>query len=678
MRSLTACLFCVLLISVDTASAQNDNASTPAGAALSTIFSPTRAPQRKTMGLLQRSFLDLADQGDAELEVAIVVDGTDSMATELAGVRSSIHQMLADLKRYRQSEVRAALVIYRDTGSPSGECVVPLSRFTANEQEIAKAVESLVPESGAPFFHELSDVGIHTALTQLPWTEDPRVQRWILMFGDAPPYAEGFQDPKHPTARRRYATELLVALAARKNVRINSVLCTSSENVVEPYDKAVDETRDFMNRLASGTDGLMLDLSYPEIRTALIDADRQPEIALAKIEPIAAIDLAAARRAEAAPANAMTTVSLAILPHAPFSNMTFDPRSEAVQVSTALRHRFSQLPGVRVVSPVDIERQLRRVRADGIDGENMLRGLAARLGVDYVVWGRVEPNTPVVHTAAYRRRDGERVVEVSFGGDRGQLTSALLTAVSKEAGAGDEAWSGLSKRIASLSLESGIDQPLAADEATSRELLAALEALERALAAPAGEEASVQLLKQADASIRAAIAAEPRNALGHWLSANVAYNQAARLFQNGEVEAAEARMREMKSSLRRAVRERDSVKLPSLVTEIEADHALLVARDASEAIEKYKQLTSLDSPPASQLRAHWMLAGIYAGDWGVAESATDPALARDHVIQILANWPESPEATLLKQWLRWDESTEQTDFNYLPQINVTLSQTTET
>ncbi len=61
---------------------------TPAGAALSTIFSPAKAPQQKTMGLLQRSFLDLADQGDAELELAIVVDGTDSMAADMSGVRN--------------------------------------------------------------------------------------------------------------------------------------------------------------------------------------------------------------------------------------------------------------------------------------------------------------------------------------------------------------------------------------------------------------------------------------------------------------------------------------------------------------------------------------------------------------------------------------------------------------
>ncbi len=650
---------------------------TPAGAALSTLFSPTKAPPRKTMGLLQRSFLDLADQGDAELEVAIVVDGTDSMATELAGVRSSIHQMLDDLRRYRQNDVRAALVIYRDAASPSGECSIPLARFTSDEQEIAKAVESLVPESGAPFFHELPDLGLHTALTQLPWTEDPRVQHWIMLFGDAPPYAEGFADTAHPSAHRRYGTELLVALATQKNIRVNCILCTSSRDVVEPYDKAIDETRGFMNTLASNTDGLMLDLSYPEIRTALIDAGKQPEVGLAQIEPITAIDLAAAQRIDGTQVAMTKPVSLAILPHSPLSSMTFNPQSEAVQVSTALRHRFSQLPGVRLVSPLDIERQLRRLRSDGIPVDQSLRGLAGRLGVDYVVWGSVEPNSARVQTAAYRRSDGSRIVEISFDGDRGKLVNVLLTAASKELGAGDEAFSTLSSRMKSLSLDNTLNQPLANDVSTSREILAAMEALEQSLALEAGDTASVALLEQANTSLKAALTADGKNALAHWLAANVAYNQATRLFKLGQKEAAETLMREMKSSLRRAIRERSDVDVPSFVTEIEADYALLVDRNTAKAIEKYKELTSEDMPLQSQLRGHWMLAGIYAGDWSVGDSVTDPKLARQHIVQILANWPDSPEATLLKQWLRWNDSLEQTEFNYLPRMNAELADVTE-
>lgn len=648
----------------------------PVASALTTMFSPARAPKRKTMGLLQRSFLDLASGAEREMELAIVVDGTDSMSTELAGVRQSITKMLDDLRRHRDSEVRAALVVYRDAGAPSGEVTIPLKRFTADEATIEQAVQQLRPESGAPFFHELADVGLHAALTELPWSDDPQVTRWVLVFGDAPPYAESFQDAAHPAARRRYATELLVAIAARKNIRINSVLCTSSENVSHAYQRAVDQTRGFLNELASGTDGLMLDLSYPEIRSAVLEAARQPEVQYAKIAPITGTELTAAQRIDPAEGSAVAEVRVAVVPHQPLTQTTFDPRREAVQVSTALRHRLGQLPGVRLASPVDIQRQLRRLRADGISEEQAIRGLAGRLGVDYVVWGQAEPSSPRVQTAAYRRSDGEKVVQVEFAGDHGRLANVLLTAASQ--GSSDEALSELIERMRNNSLEEVMQQPLASEPATSRELLAALESLEQALAYPAGSEESVQLLRSAEDSSRAAIGSEPRNALGHWLAANVAFNQAAAHYQAGRVAEAKEAMRQMQSSLRRALRERRGVESPSLITEIEGDYALLVEHDTAQAIERYKQLTARDQPLSSQLRGHWMLAGIYAGDWGVSEGTIDLQAARDHVIEILANWPESPEAEMLRSWLRWNESTEQTEFNYLPKRHVDLSNMTQT
>ncbi|MDA0658273.1 MAG: hypothetical protein O2931_03735 [Planctomycetota bacterium] len=60
-------------------------ARSPVQNALETIFSPQRAPAKKTMGLLQRSFLDLADAAQPKLQIAFVIDGTTSMGESLAG-----------------------------------------------------------------------------------------------------------------------------------------------------------------------------------------------------------------------------------------------------------------------------------------------------------------------------------------------------------------------------------------------------------------------------------------------------------------------------------------------------------------------------------------------------------------------------------------------------------------
>ena len=87
-------------------------------AALRAIFSPRRSPAHRTMGLSQRTFLDLVEESKPKLEIALVIDGTESMDAALAGVRDSLAQMMGDLELYKQNEVSYQVVVYRDSGSP--------------------------------------------------------------------------------------------------------------------------------------------------------------------------------------------------------------------------------------------------------------------------------------------------------------------------------------------------------------------------------------------------------------------------------------------------------------------------------------------------------------------------------------------------------------------------------
>ena len=222
-----------------------------------------------------------------------------------------------------------------------------------------------------------------------------------------------------------------------------------------------------------------------------------------------------------------------------------------------------------------------------------------------------------------------------------------------------------------------MNEPLANDVDTSSELLAAMEALQQSLALTVGDDDSAALLEQARLSGESAINAEPRNSLGHWLLANVAFNQAAAAYKQGDSETARQQMLKMKSSLRRAIRERREIESASLIAEIEADSELLVNADYKAAIEQYQNLLAPEQPLASQLRGHWMLAGIYAGDWGVEKEFVDTKKTREHILQILANWPESPEAALLKRWLQWDEEAEKTRYNHLPKMHLDLSKYTD-
>jgi hypothetical protein len=127
----------------------------------------------------------------------------------------------------------------------------------------------------------------------------------------------------------------------------------------------------------------------------------------------------------------------------------------------------------------------------------------------------------------------------------------------------------------------------------------------------------------------------------------------------------------MVESLRRAFRERDNAQVDLLKLEILADHSLLVKRDFGEAIQLYERLATApnDATLHTALRAHWMLAGIYSGDWGVDANLVNPQKARQHLITVLAHWPDSAEAAFIKTNLRWSDEKGGNQFESFPRQN---------
>lgn len=621
------------------------------------------------MGLLQRSFVEVAQQTEENLEIALVIDGTDSMADEIEGVKQSIHLMMEDLRRGRNGKVRVALVVYRDSGSPSGAIEILQDRFTDDLESITHSLQRLSPASGAPFFHELPDVGIHAALDQLPWSTDGRTTQWVFLFGDAPPYAENFVSAEVPSARRVYATDLLIALATRKQIQIHCVLCTSSSDLDAIYRQALPETRQFMNALSSGTGGLMLDLSYPDIRESITQAGLQPRFQYQQIEPITQDDLVAARIAEAAAngeADPVTAeVRIAILPHLPIREVSFDARNPAVQVAAGLRHKLESLPRVRVASPYDVKRQMDRLKAGGLSESLLIRELAARLGVDYVVWGTLDQaGTPIV-SSVFERRSGELVAKVSHAGEVTQLASVILDSPTDDKRFGSLKNS--QRLVPAESIAQQLQKPLAKDEATTRELLTALESLQQVVGLLADDPQSEPLLATAQASAQAALVSEPDNGLAYWLLANVHFNRGSRALASGNSEGAQVAMAEMKRELSRAFRFVKTIDSLSLANEIMSDHCFLVDRNLPLAIKRYEALSANPSvSPSVRRRAHWVLTGIYCGDWDVGQDFVNPQAARKHAIAILANWETSPEANLLRKWLGWDPETNRTEHPHLP------------
>jgi tetratricopeptide (TPR) repeat protein len=661
------------------------------GPALKTLFNPRAAPTQKSMGLLQRSFLDLVEESRPELQIALVIDGTDSMSGQLESVRQSLTAMMNDLELYRENNIRYQLVVYRDAGAPSGEVEMPLQMtnngFTSDRAAVADAIGKVKAESGAPYFPELVDVGLHEALTQLDWATDDDTSRWILLFGDAPPFDESFDEPENK-ARRRFGSGALVSLAAEQGVRISCVLCTSDAEDREAHDKLLDQTRKFMNTMSSKTGGLMLDLSYDDIRAAVRRAAPHQVMDYEKIGAIRAEEVEDARRqldAENLPLAAKRRLRVAILPHLPLDQMSFDPHDEAVQLATELRIRFRALPGVEFKDPATIKDRFRRVSAQGVQGEALLQMLATALNVDYVIWGTLSRTGGAVEatTGIYDQATGRRLARTSTATNptvkTDQLGSVLAGNLVKSHAtiASDQRLKSIFASLAAdPALSDALVLPVSLGGARSS-LLEGMESLEQSLAMPAGAPDGAAMLEAAATKLQQAVDADAENPLARFLLANALFNQARARQQAGDVEGARKTMGNFAKHLREAYRLRDNRRGDAaLRTEIEGDYALLVRGNAEEAIKLYRQLLAADQgvDADASRRGYWMLAGIYAGDWGVDARFIDREEARDCMIKILAIWPDSSEAEFIRRALRWDDATGGTRFPHYPQENRPLAE----
>jgi hypothetical protein len=673
------------------------SAAEPATAmALRSIFNPQRAPANKTMGLTQRSFIDLLDGSRPRLEIALVVDGTESMGSSLQGIRAAMSEMIQDLELFKEAQPAFQLVVFRDIGSEAGEVSFPLTvagkGFSTDREALERAVENIAPDTGAPYFPELIDKGIYAALSELEWSTDEQTSRWLLVFGDAPPYDLGFEE-EGTQASRRYDTSYLVSLAERKGIHINCILCTSRAEEQQAYESVLEKTRQFMSALSGETGGLMLDLSYDDIRMALQQAAQKQRVSYSNVGEITDSELRRLRETAEREKSSLADsrrVRLAVLPHLPVQEMSFDPRKKEVIIAADLREKLRRIPGVEVKSPTAVSRQLPVLIRRGVQNDQLLQALATVLNVDYLVWGEVQHDQGVEKylTTLYQGSNGARIaegtaisnLESAIGDATGQITRSLITNVVRTRGDAK-----LSNVLAGLNAIPGggntVLTPVSNVPAAQNGLLAGYDYLEQAMAFLAGDPQASPLLEQAAASLSKAIDTDRDNPLAHLLLANCYFAQAQILSDQNQPEQAGEKLQQFRAELNRANRNQSKLDRNEIKSEIKADFALFGRQGgAAEAIELYESLTKSSGQPddkinlESALRAHWMLAGIYSGDWGVDPSLRDPEKARDHLARILAHWPDSHQAEIIRRDLRWDSAEGKNSLESIPRRHEALFQ----
>lgn len=612
------------------------------------------------------------------LELAIVLDGTDSMQEELESVRGQLRSFLSGLKllqRENQVDISVGIVVYRDRDSSAGPVEFVLKNFESNLDVVAEKMSKIVVDIGDPYYREQMDAGIWSALDQLNWSDDDETSRWILVIGDAPPYPEGTPD------LRTRSTSELVKKAQEKKIQIYGMVTASGFLNPEMQHQKLRKTaelerpltRQFLQEVCQATNGKVVDLLNPqEIQYWMTST--------LSVRPITEEDLRLARDVERGVAR--TNLRVATLPYLPLDQMTFDieKQDRAIAVSRMVQDRLGRISGITLVPAAETEAAFESVRKslqdrnEDLSPRNVFPLLSRKLRVSLIVWGDLQDvyDNVSLETKIYKAIDGReigtsrQVADLENNTAQSQIVAITLDKARQEAIATlrrQGADAGEINVLASVDQDTELAEelltPLTNDSRAQQSLLLALELLERSLGTAKSvnleDEDEIQaqkLLKQAQRHIERALAIEPNSPFAHYLMANCSFN----LSRHEHADEERARYFE---HLKSAYELRNHAPTGSnrVNIEIEAEHQLVVTKDIGMAVRGYRQLLDAAENEGGRfaLRAHWMLAGIHLGDWGTMSEApklVDPEVARMHIIEIMAKWPDSPEAAFYQRCLQ--------------------------
>jgi hypothetical protein len=644
-------------------------------------------------GSLQRTmFLDVVGS-NKNLEIAFVLDGTSSMGTDIEAAVKTMAAFVDQLRglKSRDANITFALVVYRDTASPSGSVVIPVDRFTANAPDFNRVLEKVKTEDGAPYFQEQVDVGLNTALTRLPWSaaDDKDYSRWIVLCGDARPYAETGKDQKF----RKYSTKDLISKAREKKVQVYTILCRSGFALKKEDQKDPVKVRKnaelfatarnehpaflaFANQLASATGGEVLDLWNKQLVNELTAAANDEVRTYQRLKAISPEDIALARWQDSAGA----PVRVAVLPHMKFDEMNTNPERPEVQLATELRLLLNKAPQMQVRDAAVVAEAIRSTERAGIADDRILADLAKKLRVDFILWGDYAASSADgerIDTRLYRVKDNAVSVVAKADGnaampdDRRPTALTVLTldtllertagALEKSTGT-DKAWHTTFAAYSARKAPAETGDGLSNDARAKRELLKGIESLEQSLGVTRQDASSVEAankIAQAVAYFEQALAFEPDNVFTQLQLANAAYS----LSKHREHEA---NARKAFDALTLAYENREKAGNEAIKQEIMADYAMLVQKDYRKAAEIYEAIAANPEFKESRfaLRARWTLAGMYMGDWGVNEYEATLAKdkiaelgvvnvdkAREHILAIMSNWDGTEMANFYKSHL---------------------------
>lgn len=687
---LFATILCLVNLPKTAISQESAPSKAVTGDLLTSLFSPVVASEPKAMAVFQRTNLLDRVARSRSLQLALVVDATESMSTQLDGIRTKLGETVGSLKGILGDELAIQIVLYRDLGANTiteFPLSTPAHAFTKDKDEIEKGLAKLLPGSGAPYFLEPVDVGIYAALSELPWSTDATVARWIMLFGDAPPFENTLAD--ETGALRKYSDDQLILLAKGKGINIHTVLCPTRDEDKASYESVLPRAKDFFSKLALNTEGVSFDLSDPKFRIEIEAAAKRASVEYLPIESIGELDIQLVADAAPTPLEARTSrpVTFAVLPFMPkqvegFSKTDYfnAGKNPSVFLAEELGKQLDD-NGATIIKPADTRNASREIikRSPGLRDSQVCKAIGESLQADYVICVHNTTNASRVlyQYAIVETRSGQYVVkpqvaesevrQVSLASDR------LLSVFAKETKSlqsPSDLRSLMTKlapnppKIRNVSLAETkeaedlvLEARSALDEIVQFELISEND--------PSSKQIESSLLK-AESLLDKALLLDRNSSTAHMMKANISIS---RVLLKPEDPLVDQWIQSASSELLAAKKYVSKDRVME-AAEIDADTAIMEGQFAV-AISKYESILDpkTSKGDSAKLRARWMLMGIHSGDWNVkslSKELVDASKARKYAIEILAFHPKSPHADRLRKTLQLSDSSPQSASPNLP------------
>jgi hypothetical protein len=204
----------------------------------------------------------------------------------------------------------------------------------------------------------------------------------------------------------------------------------------------------------------------------------------------------------------------------------------------------------------------------------------------------------------------------------------------------------------------GTQDFLSQDLRARRSILSGLYSLEKSLSATSdNSKGALALLRSALTEFKAASQYDSDNPVVELLLAQTYFN----LLALGET-MDETHRHFLHLQRAYELRSKPDFAATSWPAEIEGYYALFVEKDIDRAVKVFEEVAAKPGRETEMgaLRAHWMLAGLYLGDWDsrvFAPNVVSADKAREHVLAILAQWPQMAEAEFYRQCMKQNRST---------------------